>query len=284
MSRRDDILTKVRAVEKMPTSIQQALSLLRDPNADMMALARILEHDPGLTANILRVANSAYFGGREATSSVKDSIMRLGLERVMQVVLSAGIAPRARLAIKGYDLAPCKLLEHSITTAVAAEEIGRALGLRTPEYVFTAGLLCKIGKTVLGTFLEVDAKPILDLAKRELLTFDEAEERVLGINHAEVGAVLLEQWGLPADIIEVVRWHLRPEDRPGAPLLALDLVHTGCMLATMIGVGLGLDGMNYQPSTVVTERLGLTPQIMDKATAEIMDKVAELWDIFANCG
>lgn len=284
MSRREEILAKVRAVEKMPTSVQQALGLLRDPNADMNALARILEHDPGLTANILRVANSAYFGGLSSIASVKDSIMRLGLDRVMQLVIAAGIAPKARLAIKGYDLAPCKLLEHSITTAVAAEEIGRTLRLAVPDYTFTSGLLSKIGKTVLGTFLEVDAGPILELAKRELLTFDEAEERVLGVNHAEVGAVLLEHWGLPKEMVGVVRWHLRPEDRPGEPLLALDLVHTGSMLATMIGVGLGLDGMNYQPSTVVTERLKLTPQLMDKATAEIMGKVAELWDIFANCG
>lgn len=280
MSRRDEILASVKSVDAMPSAIQQALGLLRDPDADMDELARIIEYDPGLTANILRLVNSSYFGGMRSITSVSEAVLRLGSSQVFQLLIAAGVAPRMRKEIKGYGLPPGMLLENSVVTAVAAESTARQLGFTAPEHTFTSGLLSSVGKIILGTFLKVDAGPILELAEAENLTFERAEDAVLGVSHDEVGAVLLEHWGLPEPIIYVVRWRLKPDEAPQEDL-ALDLVHVGSALASMTGLGLGLDGLNYRPSRAVAQRLKLDRPALELALARLMNDLGEVRELFA---
>lgn len=279
MSKREEILAKVMAVEALPIAVQKAMQLLRDPQVDVGKLSRAIELDPGLTANLLRAANSPYFGGMRDFTSAREAIVRLGQQKVSQLVMASGITPRMAVEVKGYGLAPGKLLEHAVTTALAAEELAKVLGRTPPEHAFTAGLLSDVGKIVLGTFVGVDSEPILDLAREEGLTFEEAERRVLGIDHAEVGAALLDHWGLPEPILYVVRYRLRPDEAP-RPDLALDLVHLADALAKTTGMGLGIDGLNYQPSEAVIKRLGMTTEMLDKAMVRIMENVDQLRTVF----
>lgn len=279
MNRREEVIAAVRKVEKMPSSIQQALALLSDPDSDVGAVARALEHDPGLTANILRMANSSYFGGVRAITSVREAVVRMGGQHVFKLVLATGIAPHARKQVRGYDLAPGSLLRHSVTVALAAEELGRQLNLRIPDHTFTSGLVSNLGKIVLGTFLDIDVGPILKLVSDKGLTFEQAEDKVLGINHAEVGAELMEYWGLPEPIVLVVRHRLDPDKFDGVDL-ALDLVHVADVLAKNTGAGLGIDGMCYFPSQTVINRLKLSYKVLDRTLAAIMDHVNELSDLF----
>ncbi len=281
MSQRAKILEAVSKVEKMPTSIQRAMVLLNSPEPDLIELAHVLEHDPGLTSNILKMANSTYFGGIRTISSVREAIIRMGAQHVFKLVIAFGIAPHARKKVHGYGLKPGQLLQHSITVALAAEELGRQLSIKAPDHTFTAGLLCDLGKIVLGTFLEIDQTLILKLVNEQGLSFEKAEDEVLGINHAEVGAELLQAWDIPEAIVSVVRYRLNPDGYDGVDL-ALDLVHVGDVLAKNTGAGLGVDGMCYEPSLNVAKRLKLTTEVMDKVVAEIMVHVDELSDLFKN--
>lgn len=279
MSRREEILTRVSEVERMPAAVQQVMHVANDPDSSMDDVAAAISLEPGLTANILRLANSSYFGSLRTVSSVREAAVRIGANRVFQLAVAAGVAPRVAGEVKGYDLAPNQLLVSAIATAVAAESTGAHLGIRVPDDTFTAGLLCGIGKTVLSEFMEVDAEPILKLAEAENLPFDEAERRVLGIDHAEVGAELLRHWELPENIVMAVRYHLHPEQAPRIDT-TLDLVHVGCILSMTASFGVGLDGLNYTVCAESAGRLGVDAQVMDEVTAEILDKVEELSDIF----
>jgi len=278
MSRREDIIQKASAIAHMPMPVQKVLAYIGNPEADLRQLAKIIEYDPGLTVNVLRMANSSFFGGASKVSTVKEALMRLGLNRVYQLVIASGVAPFARYEIKGYGLRPGELLEHSVAVATASETLAQELEITAPPHTFTAGLLVNIGKTVMGSFLEVDAAPILTLAHERHIPFEQAEELVLGINHAELGAILLERWGIPAPIVNVVRYRLRPDDSP-EPDVALDLVHVGDVIAKMTGIGMGIDGMQYVPSEAVFARLDLTPQQMENVMAAIMEQIAEVRDI-----
>ena len=281
MSKRQEILAKVKEVEALPTGVRKAAQLLRDPQVDVGMLSRAIELDPGLTANLLRAANSSYFGGMRTFTSAREAIVRLGSQKVSQLVMASGVMPRMAVEVKGYGLAPGKLLEHAVTTGLAAEQLAETLSIKAPDHAFTAGLLSDVGKVVLGTFVGVDADPILDLAREQGLTFEEAERRVLGIDHAEVGAALLEHWELPESIIFVVRYRLRPDEAPTIDL-ALDLVHLADVLAKTTGLGLGIDGLNYQPSEAVIRRLGMSTAVLDKAMVRIMENMDELRRIFLN--
>lgn len=272
MSRREEIIARIREVKRMPSAVHKAIVLLGDPDVDMGALARAIELDPGLTSNLLRLANSPYFGATRSIASVREAVVRLGAGNLKKLLTTVGLAPVANQEIKGYGLPPGMLLRHSITVAVSAEELANQLRLKAPEHTFTAGLLSDIGKIVLGTFLAVDAGPILHLAQEKGLTFERAEEEVLGINHAEVGALLLDFWELPDNIVQVVRWKYDPLGFNGRDL-ALDLVHVADALAKMSGIGLGVDGLNYRPSDQVAKRLQLTSDLVDRTMAEVLDKV-----------
>lgn len=280
MSRREEILARVKTVEALPSAIRQAIDLLADADADMGELARIIEYDPGLTANVLRLVNSSYFGGLRTITSLREAVVRLGAGQVFQLLIACGVVPCMRAEIKGYGLPRGMLLEHSVVTAVAARTVARELGLTAPDHTFTAALLSNIGKIVLGTFLEVDAAPILDIVTRRGLSFEEAEEALLGVSHDEVGAALLEHWRLPESIVYVVRWRLKTEQAPRRNL-ALDLVHMGSALAMMTGLGVGLDGLNYRPSPEAARRLGLDTAGLETALASVIASLDEVRALFS---
>jgi HD-like signal output (HDOD) protein len=282
MTRREEILSTVSKVVAVPSCATKAAALLSDPNANLAELARVIEHDPGLTANLLKIVNASFFGENTPMRTATEAINRLGTLQVLQFVISTGVAPSFVRKIEGYDLAPAMHLQHSVTVAMAARNLGQVLKLDAPDYTFTAGLLSGVGKILLGAYVQIDAKPILALALDQGLSFDEAEDAVLGINHAELGGFLLQSWGLPPEITDVVCHHLRPEEssRPG---VVLDLVHIGNALAKMIGVGLGVDGLNYTPSAAVIARLGLTPEILDKVSANVVEELGSVWHLFMEC-
>lgn len=282
MSHREEILSSLESVPSMPAAALEAIGLLQDPDVDLVRLMQTIEYDPGLTSNLLRLANSAYYGGARTTSSLRDAVVRLGTKCILQMVVAGAASSVIRPAVAGYDLAPGELWRHSVAVAVGAEQLAFALGIKPPDHAFTSGLLHDIGKIALGTFMEVDATPIMVLAQAEQLSFEVAEQRVLGIDHAEAGAALLDAWELPEEIVMVNRWHHDPKNFPGDPLVA-DLVHVADALCLQGAIGAGgVDGLQYRPSPEVVERIGLTTLAAETAVCGIMQGLSELSGLFDN--
>jgi len=282
MTRREEIISKISELVVVPSCSHRAAAMLGDPDVDFDDLARVVEFDPGLTANFLKVVNASFFSAGEPTLTVKEAIDKLGSAQYLQFVISTGVAPTFVKKIEGYDLSPQMHLQHSVTVGMVARELGEVLGVDAPEYTFTAGLLSGIGKALLGGYVEVDTPAILKLALEQGLSFDQAEDEVIGINHAEVGGIVLENWRLPEELVRVARHHLRPEEYDGVDVV-LDLVHMANVVAKMIGFGLGADGLNYVPSHVVAERLGLTPEHLDTTMANVVEDLTEIHDLFIEC-
>ena len=278
MSRRDEVLSKVQTIPALPTAAGRIVLLLRDPEVAIAEVIRTIEYDPSLTTNVLRLANSAYFAGPRTIASLRDAVVRLGFNRIFQLVITSAILPVARQAVKGYDLPPGKLLEHSIGVAIGAEELGTQLRLKPPPETFTAGLLHDLGKVILGTFLEVDAAPIIELAYQQQISFERAEAMVLDIDHAEAGAALLEWWSLPTTIVQVVRWHHQPESYEGDTVI-IDLVHAADHLSLTAGTAAGVDGLNYHPSQEVMARLCLNATIEDTVVCRMLEGIESLRDV-----
>ena len=282
MSNREEIIAKVKGVPAMPTAAVRVSRLLRDPDVNIAELAKAIEHDPSLAANVLRVANSVYFAGPRSVGTIRDAIMRMGTKRVFGLTVASAIAPVAGMPVRGYDLEAGDLWKHSVATAVCSESLIEVLGIPAPNYTFTAALLHDIGKIVLGTFVEVDAAPLMNLAFEDGVPFEEAETRVLGINHPEVGAILLEEWKLPEEVVGAVRWHQEPEDNdnPGNQLI-VDVVHAADALSLMGGFGTGSDGLNYKLSPAVAERLELSNAVAEEAVCKMLEGLAEIEVLFA---
>lgn len=272
MNHRIEILARIETIPPLPTASAEVIRLVRDPDAPTARLARTIEYDPSLTANVLRLANCAYFGFPRTVSTIRDAIFRLGTNRIFQLVVSATIGKMAQQPIRGYDLSSGNLWDHLIGTAIASTKLAEAVRIETPDHTFTAALMHDVGKIVLGTFVEVNAPAIVGLALQERLSLEQAEEKVLGINHAEVGALLLERWNLPEYLVEVVRWHHQPQESSGDPVV-VNLVHVADVVCMMAGVGAGIDALGYRPSSHAMSQLGLSTSILDSVIYEILNEL-----------
>ncbi len=271
------IAAAIKSFPGMPGTAVKLLGLIDDPAMRVSQIEEILRQDPGLTANVLRLANSAYFGIPSKIGSIRQAVILLGLKRLIQMVIAACVSAIMDKPVPGYDLAPGELWRHSIAVSVAAEGLVKELKVEAAEEIFTAALLHDVGKLVLGEFVKDDFKKI-ENAVSEWVSFEEAETMVLGTNHAEVGAQILTRWSLPVEIVNAVQWHHKPEASDQISTM-LDIVHVANFMSIMIGIGIGRDGLQHQPSAAVSERLGLTPAHLEKVASQTMQWVTELSEV-----
>jgi len=276
---RNNILAKVRTVPSMPSVVVKLKQYLSDPDVSFDELAKVIEFDPGLTANLLQLANSAYFGWSGRIKTVKEAISRLGTNRIFQMVLCMSVAPLVRKPVKGYDMESDGLWKHSIATAICADQLAQSLDNPNSEEAFTAGLLHDMGKILLGTFVEIDDEPIKNLVETEGLSFNEAERQVLGIDHAEAAAELLQHWKLPENVVAAARWHHNPEGADEKHRDIVDLVHVADILCIRMGWGVGTDGPLYCLNNEAEERLGIDPQVEDAVTDKVGAAIDDMQSI-----
>ncbi len=276
MSTRDAILEQVRTVPSLPASAIQALHIAQDDNASIGELQKVIEHDPALASNLLRMANSAYYRGHGEIATVRDAVVRLGTKTILDLILGSAIAPVARRPVSGYDLPANALLRHAIAVAIGADRLGGHGGGQVPPYTYTAGLLHDLGKVVLGSFLEIDGAAIRRLAFDEGLSFEQAEQDILGIDHAEVGAILLSEWNVPEPIVAAVRWHHEPERNKTGDQRAVDLVHIANIVVLSGGLGMGSEGLNYAVSHDALQRLAMTTAIAEAVIGTVVFDLTEV--------
>jgi putative nucleotidyltransferase with HDIG domain len=264
----------LKSFPSMPGAAVKLLALIDDPEISVDRIEKILRQDAGLTANLLKLANSAYFGIPSKVGSVRRAVLLLGLKRLIQMVIASCVSAIMDKPVPGYDLPPGELWRHSLAVTVAAEGLVKELKIEAAEEVFTAALLHDVGKLVLGEFVADDFNKIDNVLSPEI-TFETAEDMVLGTNHADIGARILNQWSLPPGIVNAVRWHHDPDSAEQSDL-TLDIVHVADVLCLMIGIGVGRDGLQHQPSAAAIDRLGLAPGHLEKVASQTLQWVEEL--------
>jgi putative nucleotidyltransferase with HDIG domain len=268
------IALKVEAFPGMPTTAAKLLPLLEDYGSTASEIESILKYDPGLTANILKLTNSAYFGIPTRISSVKQAIVLLGWKRLLQVVMTICMSPLMNKTIPGYDLPRGALWQHSIAVSVAAEILVKALKIPDVDEVLTAALLHDVGKLILGGFVKEDLKHIEDMVTKGI-TFDVAESMVLGTNHAEIGGQILEKWSFPTELVNAVQWHHDPESCEERCNLS-DIVHVANTMGIMTGFGKIDQDLALEHFGPVADRLGLAPENLEEMAQQTAAKVKKL--------
>ncbi len=173
-------------------------------------IAAIIEKDQGLTARVLHVANSAFYGLQSEVSSVARSTMVLGFSEVRKIILSMGLRAlsQGRSLPEGFNLD--EYWKHQFTVAVLARSLGRDADDHDPDELFTAGLLHDLGKLIIALHRPNDWEAIEALADKDELTCSVAEDRYWGIDHAVIGALVLKAWDFPSSLMEPVNWHHAP--------------------------------------------------------------------------
>ncbi len=273
-------MQEVRSFPTMTGTATKLLSMIDDPNTDVAKIEEVLRLDPGLTANILKLTNSAYFGLPCTVGSVRQAIVLLGLKRLTQLILASCVNAIIDKPVPGYDLSPGELWRHSIAVSIAAEDLVRELRLPEMPEIFTAALLHDLGKIVLGGYVKDELQAIDDKTSEDV-SFVQAERMVLGTDHAEIGAMILTSWSFPSEIVEAVRWHHMPDEYEKKTIL-IDVVHLANVLCLMIGIGVGREGLLYVPSPEVTRRLGLKTTHLEVVASRTLEWVNDFTERFGS--
>ncbi len=266
------IVEGIEALPTLPEAITRLSALLRDDRATTTQFEQAVRSDPAVTANLLRAANSAFYGGSEPTTHVRQAVARLGLQRVYEVAIGTSFRRSIPLRLPGYGLDGPTFWLHCAATAVYAEALGRSVGLPDPDLAFTAGLLHDVGKLIIGGFL-AELMP-----ESNWWTFGTAvmERELLGSNHGDVGEAIARRWNLPLPVAHACRWHHEVE-RAG-PEVDRDLVAAVLAadhLAYLAGFSGGSGGGNgLDPS--VQQRLGLTPERLEPLAEASREQVLQL--------
>ncbi len=279
MGYRAEIISRIASVPPLPSASPEVARLVRDPEAPTAKITTVIEYDPSLTANVLRLANSSSLGSPQSVGTVKEAFSRLVPENGFQSVLAAAVGKIAEGPMTGYDVSGEDLWDHLIGSAIASTKLANIVNMDPPEHLFTAALTHDIGKVVLGTFPEVDAQAITALALEQRISFEQAEQKVLGIDHAEVGAFLAEHWSLPASIVDTVRLHHQPERAVEHPLI-VNLVHVADVVCLMAGVGASVDALSYRPSSQAMQRLGLQLGLLDNLVYDVINELLKVRTLF----
>ena len=275
-NRINKILTKIKNFPTMPASGAKMLSLLENPEPTVTEIEEILRYDPGLTANVLKLANSAYFGIPTKVGSVRQAVILLGLKRLTQLVIASCVSAVMDKPIPGYDLPPGDLWRHSIAVSIAAEALVKDRRTVDNEDIFTPALLHDVGKLILGHFVKEDLEAIENIAAKGV-PYVVAENMILGTDHAEVGAQVLTQWSFPTDVVETVRWHHDP-DSPQSTHLHIDVVYLANLLCQTDGTGFHSEGESIELSPAVIERLGIEVSQFEEISGKVAAWVDELSD------
>ncbi len=274
------IMTSTNGFIRKGDKFKNLLKRLKDPESSAAQIEDVLKYDPGLTANILKLTNSAYFGIPSKVSSVKQAIVLLGWKRLFQLVMTMCMSTVMKKPVPGYDLPHGEPWRHSVAVSVAAELVVKALKIPGVDEIFTGALLHDVGKLVLGDFVQDELQQIEAMVSKGI-AFEVAEFIVLGTDHAQIGARILKKWSFPEALVNAVNWHHDPEACENH-CISSDIVHIANIVGLMIGSGKDGNGLDVLPSTSVTERLGLKPDHLESLAEATLTGVNKLTDSLMN--
>jgi len=279
----EEILAGIHQIPPFPQVAIKAMDIISNPQYVVSDLVEVIRLDQSITANILKLCNSAYFGLPRKVSSLKEAVVYLGTNQLRQVLLASGVKDIYDRPNKGYTYFAGELWQHAIAAALMAQILDRHLRLTLDENsIFTAALLHDVGKVVLSTYVAQEYAEIETMVKEEQLSFHQAEQRALGFDHAEIGGRLAELWEFPDSIAAAIRFHHEPEKAPIKYRLLSELVSLSDGLVLMVGYGTSVDGLSYHLPHLLVDKLKFK---MDDIQAliitfqEEMDKAQEMIDI-----
>ncbi len=218
-----------------PTVVSRVMGLTSDLNSNVEELGEVLAADAALTAKVLRLSNSSFYGRSRTVSSLREAILILGFYTLRSLVIASTTYSLYRS--KGNPDDGRKLWEHSLASALAARIVADKIAHPDLEEIFIAGLLHDIGKLILRERLGEVFQEVGSAAHNNNMSYLEVEQSKLGFTHADLGAAVLERWCLPGKLVDGVRYHhlsqFDPETSNNVPIHAV--VNFGNELAKLIG-------------------------------------------------
>ena len=252
----------VAQVENLPGLAEVALRVIRtvdNPRSSAAQVAHELSTDQALTARVLKLANSVAFTGSRPISTVSEAVVRVGMRSIRNLAYAASCEQMMTDPLDGYALKHGELWRHSYACGMAAQIIAKTVGYKPSEEAFVAGLLHDIGKVMLNTYLRDNYARVRARVESDAIPFMEAEVAELGFDHAMAGGMMLKHWRLPENLVDAITDHYDPMASEKPSQLS-QIVHVADIVTTMLGIGIGVDGLAYRLDQNVLDSLKITDE------------------------
>lgn len=258
--------------------VEEIEAALQSPQCSLGTVGEAIEKDPDLTARLLRLGNSSFYGFSSRLGTVTEAISLIGIQQVQDLIVASSIIERFT-GVREEFVSMESFWRHSLACGIGARLLALEKRLPKPDKFFVAGLLHDVGRLVLFSQAPEAAEHVFELCRRERLLLREAEVRVLGFDHQAIARALLQLWKYPPLLVQAVAYHHEPGACPGAPTEAA-VVHLSDYLAN--AMQLGSSGEHFIPPLSLTAwaTLGLTTDAMGTIVNGIDEQIEAVQEVF----
>lgn len=270
MTTAQEIVARIDRLASLPAVYFRIRKVLGDPDASLADLSKAISSDADITARLLRVVNSSYFGLPGRVGSVSIAVTMIGMQQVHDIVLATSLATTFA-GVRPAHMDMPRYWRDSLFRALASRFLAVRCGVRDPERLFIEGLLSDLGHLVMYMRLPVPTAHARQIARDQKRPLYEVERETIGCDYAQVGAALLDRWNLPASICAAVASHadLPPSERS---LFEAAVVHIAYHLADWgEDGGAAIADRAWAETGLAAEDL---PAVMEQAQSALADTVA----------
>lgn len=264
------MIQRIDAFPALPTVINRVLQVSANPGATHTDLKKIIETDSSLVVEVLKLANSPFFGQRRRVTTLEHGISLLGMTEIRNLVLAKTMFQTFRSID---DFNTIILWKHSFYCGLAARIMAEPFHMDANEN-FVAGLIHDIGKLI--AYMELDEKNLKQLELNRFVFGDSTrkEVKLLGISHDQLGAKLLEKWMFPEKLVIAVGFHHRPHHAPQETRLFPLMVHLANLLGHICEPG------ETEENKILLHKMFLEPSIVDLAKNQKLQLNSTILEVF----
>jgi putative nucleotidyltransferase with HDIG domain len=276
-----DVLKKINKLPPMPEVVSKMLRISHDTAVSAKEVVELVKYDQSITANVLRLCNSSYYSLPRNIASLNEAVVMLGNKTLYNIIFASFSEGMLNKKNEGYLMEKGNLWKHSLSCAILAKEIALKVNYKDEQLAYSAGLMHDVGKMVLDDFILENSDAILKKVREQDTDFNEIEEDIIGISHAEAGAILAENWKFPKAIISAIGYHHTP-DKAKEDEDVVCIVHIADALSFMFGFGDGIDGLAYHLSDNALKKLNLTEKDLYKLSPFLINEIKRAEDMLAS--
>jgi HD-like signal output (HDOD) protein len=276
-------LQRIETLKAVPHVVERVLAITNDESSGAGEMEQVVRGDPNIAAVVLKRANSTYYSAIQKITRVRDAVTRIGFNDVRNIVLALSVMNLHGRESNQVSFDREEFWKASLGTAILAREFAAHLGLPTTEEAFLIGLLADFGCMVLDEYLPDKLEQSICLAHKEMIPLKEAEKRVLGITHAQIGGFVLDRWGFPERVINVISGQHSAQSTRSLSVpdrMLATAVWLGRWSVQGLGIGDKSESVyNYAPPTLL-QGLEISSLLTNEFLTDTVEEISSMLEFF----
>jgi putative nucleotidyltransferase with HDIG domain len=281
MSTPPTIKAMVQAVPRSMGSygpvLEEIERALQSPLCNLTSIGDAIQKDPDLTARLLRLANSPFFGFASRLSTVAEAVSLLGIQQIQDMITASAVLEQFK-GVPDSLVTKESFWRHSLAVGLAARLLAMERRLPKPDKFFVAGLLHDVGRLVLLSQSPEWAQKVFALYQSERMLLREAEQKVLGYDHQQIAAELLQLWSYPASLIQAVAFHHIPNNSVAKP--DAGVVHVADHLVNAMAIGSSGERFVSPLDEKCWLALGLGTEVLSRTIEAVDEQIQAVEEAF----